>query len=314
MGSTRCTADGAEPIMSWFQSFLEEDIFLLRDYSQLEVRILAQFSQDKLLCSQFNTGEDIHPQVGHEILGWPIEVIKKEEKARVIAKGIHFGIIYGSKPKAIWKKCLRYGIKVSLQEITDAYNRYFKRYRGVKEWIEYAIGYTERCHHSLPTLFGRSRPVRVDDPGNHESHWANVAVNTPIQGTAGDFALYCLALIRRNPNYYTLLRHSMRNEIHDSLVATVILQVLHEADEKFQYLMEEHCVTKAHEDFGIKMLVPLLTDAKVGFRFGTMVKFNRNKQDIETVLNAWCEKNAEIETVFHKDPLRFVDLQRGAVS
>lgn len=305
--------------MSWCDKFQEEEIFLLRDYSQLEIRILAQYSQDKLLCQQLNTGKDIHVQVGYEILGWPKEVVEKDGQARVLTKGIHFEIIYNFSGgwEAIWEKVKRKTkgskTKISKSDVEAAYKRYFKRYSGVAEWLHSAVAYTTKHEKSLPTLYGQTRPIYID--ADYPAHGENQAVNTPIQGSAGAVALHCLALIRRNPKGYALLRYAMRNEIHDSLVSVNRLCELYEANKVFKYLMEVHCVEKAQDEFGIKYLIPLVTDAKVGFRFGTMVKFDPQKQkSLEEVLNAWCEKNESTEKDFYKDPMRFVDLQRGVIS
>lgn len=299
--------------MNWYSPFLNEEIFLIRDYAQLEIRILAQFSKDKLLCQQLNSGQDIHVQVGQEILGWSAERVKKEKKARVIAKQIHFGIVYGLQPRGILARVRRAGVKAKLSEMEDAHERYFNRYKGVAEFIEYCTAYTEQHGMSIPTLYGMQRPIRVGDREAGHAFWGNVAVNTPIQGSAAHIALLALALVKRNPQRYALLRHAFRNEVHDSLVATPKICDLAEADGKFQYLMEQHVVEESKRLFGVKFLIPLVSEPSVGFRYGVNVDYDR-KKPLDVMLDEWCKKNREIEVAFRNDPLHFVDAQRGAPS
>ena len=75
--------------------------------------------------------------------------------------------------------------------------------------------------------------------------------------------------------------------------------------------MEKRTVEELEKRFKVKMLVPIATDAEVGFRLGSMVKYDRVKQNLEQVVDMWCVENAKVDAVFEKDPLRFVELQRG---
>jgi|SRR5579859_1288562 len=297
--------------MSWLSPYLNEEVFLVRDASQFEIRMLAQLSGDKLLCAQLNSGEDIHPQVAHTVFGWSLER-SKEEKPRVIAKQLHFGIIFGLQPPAIYRKCRRLKVKTTLEEVRTAHGNYFNKYTGVKEFREYCIEYARENGRTIPNIFGMSRELYISNE-REEGHafWANQAVNTPVQGSAAQFLLLCLAIIKERSEKYALLRNNMRNEIHDSLVVTPKLKELVVADRLLEEVMERECVEEAAKRFGIKMKVPLASEAKIGFRFGTMVKYDRKKQNLETIVDSWCAQNVKVEKYFVEDPLRFVDLQRG---
>lgn len=292
----------------WYDPYLDERIFLARDCSQMEIRILAQYSQDKLLVSQLNSGMDIHSQVGHTIYGWPIEKILTDKKTRTIVKQLHFGIVYGLKPPGILETCLALGIKVTLPEIEKAYKEYFRRYKGVKEWIASQIEYV-REHGEVHTLFGRHREIRVDDDREEGgAYWANQAINTPIQGSASDFLLLALALMWEQQPKYNQLMETMSDEIHDAVVVAPKLKHLYRADAMLQNLLEHDVVEEAEKRFGVKMVVPIVTEATVGFRFGVMVDYKRDKSDLSTILHTWIKKNAALEATFASNPLKGVRL------
>lgn len=302
--------------MSWLTPYLDEEIFLGRDGSQMEIRMLAQQSQDKLLCQQLNTGEDIHPQVAHSVFGWSIERVKKEKKARVIAKQLHFGIIFGLKDEGIFVTCKRLGIKTTVEEIREKREAYFRKYKGVAEFIEYCIDYAEKHERTIPNLFGMSRDLNVTDQRGQGSYWKNQAVNTPIQGSAAQFLIYILAIIKRRHPEYNLLRRKLRDEVHDAFYATPKLRYLRKTDIQLQNLMETVAVRQLREDFGVKMLVPLKSEAVVGFRFGTLIDYESGDvhlrdAPLEKVVELWVEKNQKVEKELRSNPLKFIDLQRG---
>ena len=68
-------------------------VFLAADYSQIEVRMLAEISKDPLLIKMFRSGEDVHCLVGHEVTGWPVERIAKDKNARRFVKVCHFALV-----------------------------------------------------------------------------------------------------------------------------------------------------------------------------------------------------------------------------
>lgn len=297
--------------MNWYDDFLEEEIFLARDASQFEIRMLAQYSKDRLLVKQLNAKEDIHSQVGHTIYGWSIDKIKKDKKTRTIVKQLHFGIIYGLQPKGIYETCLRLGLKVEQDEIEEAYNHYFAKYTGVADWIEEAIEYARRTSYTMPTLFGRTRPLVIDDSGDRQgAYWANIARNSPLQGSAVDFILLAMAIAWERREQYRLIVDTARMEVHDSFICTPKLKELDETDGLLQGLMEEEVIKEAAFRFGVEMVVPLLSEASAGFRLGSMVEYDRLKP-LDDLLAAWVIRDLEIKAEFEKDPLRFVERSRG---
>lgn len=310
---------------NWYAPFLNEPIFLGRDGSQMEIRMLGQYSKDKLLCRQLNSGEDIHSQVGNTIYGWPVEKIKKDKRVRTVVKGLHFGIIFGLKPAGIVEDCLRQGVKPMsyyegmpldemriemLVEIEEAYAAYFTKYVGVAQWRDEAIEYARKHRKTMPTLFGRERELVIDDSGESKgAFWANQAVNTPIQGSASDFLVLALAIAWEHPEEYKLVLDTAELEIHDSFVCAPLLRQLAAADAQLEHLMGTAVVEEAKKKFGVDMLVPLVSEASAGFRFGSMVDYDR-KKPLSEMLDAWVKKDEEIEKAFVKNPLQFVDVSR----
>ena len=218
---------------AWLAPYLDEEIFLSRDGQQMEIRMLAQLSQDKLLCKQLNSGEDIHPQVAHEVFGWSLEKAKQDKKARTIAKQLHFGIIFGLQVQGIYEQCSGLGIKTTFQEVKNARDAYFEKYTGVKEFIEYCIEYARENGHTIPNLFGMTRELYISDNREGGAYWANQAVNTPVQGSAAQVLLLVLAIIKQDPTF-ALVRKKLRNEIHDSLVCAPKLRDLAITDKMLQ--------------------------------------------------------------------------------
>ena len=121
------------------------------DYSQIELRLMAHFSQDPLLLDAYRTGKDIHTLTAAEVFGVDPETMDKETRAR--AKAVNFGIVYGISP---------FGLAAQLgidQKVAKEYiERYFERYRGVRQFIEQTLE-TVRRDQAVRTAFGRVRPI-----------------------------------------------------------------------------------------------------------------------------------------------------------
>lgn len=303
--------------MAWYSPFLKERIFLARDLSQAEIRILAQFSLDKLLIQQLCSGEDIHALVAQAILGWAFEKVKKDKKARTIAKQIHFGIVYGLQPKQIYARCKALGIDVTLSEIEDAHKKYFRTYKGVRDWREATIEQVRETG-QVSTLFGHVRQLRVlgaesgyDDFDKRGAYWGNQSINSPIQGSAAEYLILAVALIDEHKDRYQILLDSICNEIHDRLDFTPRLRDLEETDEVLQSLLEKDCVKECEARFGVKMLVPFKSEASAGFRWGTLVDYDRESQSLGQLLASWVEKNDKITESFKKDPLSFSSVTKS---
>ncbi|QMV19214.1 DNA polymerase I [Granulicella sp. 5B5] len=205
------------------------NLLMSADYSQIELRLMAHFSQDPLLLDAYRTGKDIHTLTASEVFGIPVAELDKETRAR--AKAVNFGIVYGISP---------FGLAAQLnidQKTAKAYiERYFERYAGVAHFIETTLEQVRRDQF-VKTAFGRIRPI--PDIGsrnpNQRGFAERTAINTPLQGTAAD--LIKLAMLRidaamRQRN----LKSQMTLQVHDELLFDVLPS---EAEEMQQLVKTE---------------------------------------------------------------------------
>ena len=165
---------------------------LSADYSQIELRLLAHFSDDPLLVRAYRKDEDIHTLTASEVFGVPAETMDKETRGR--AKAVNFGIVYGISA---------FGLAAQLgipQAEARAYiERYFARYEGVQAFIEKTLAETRR-EGACGRCLGGVRPIPdIESRNPNQRGFAErTAVNTPLQGTAADLIkLAMIALDRK---------------------------------------------------------------------------------------------------------------------
>jgi DNA polymerase-1 len=163
-------------------------ILLSADYSQIELRIMAHFSEDPVLIDAFRNGEDIHARTAQEVFG--VGPLAQTAEHRRAAKAINFGIIYGLSPFGLAQQ-----LDIEQKEAAKFINAYFTRYRGVKEYLDKILAETRKTS-VAKTLFGRIRPIpEINSPQMQLRNFAErTALNSPLQGTAAD--LIKLAMIR----------------------------------------------------------------------------------------------------------------------
>jgi len=194
------------------EAFIPEDGFLLlsADYSQIELRLLAHFSEDDSLVSAFLAGSDIHNRTAAEIFGVSEDLVTPEMRRR--SKTINFGIIYGISPFGLSKQL---GIS---NTIAKSYiNEYFKRYRRVKSYTEASIREAERQGYAV-TLLGRRRPIPELKSKDRTTRGIGerTAINTPIQGSAAD--IIKIAMIKIQERLSRDYRSRMILQVHDELL------------------------------------------------------------------------------------------------
>ncbi|HUY81929.1 MAG TPA: DNA polymerase I [Acidobacteriaceae bacterium] len=217
------------------------------DYSQIELRLMAHFSADPLLTKAYKTGQDIHTLTASEVFGVPAEHMSKETRSR--AKAVNFGIVYGISPFGLAQQL---GIEQS--EARLYIEKYFERYKGVREFIDRLLEETRRDQR-VRTMFGRVRPIPdiQSRNANQRGFAERTAVNTPLQGTAAD--LIKLAMIRIEAALETQkLKARMTLQVHDELVFDVPEAEVDAVQELVRHEME-HVV---------ELSVPLVADVGVG--------------------------------------------------
>jgi DNA polymerase I len=191
------------------QAFVPEDGFILlsADYSQIELRILAHFSEDDSLVSAFLAEGDIHRRTAAEIIGVSEDLVSPE--MRRLAKIINFGIVYGIGPSGLARQ-----IGTSNTIAKSYIDEYFKRYRGVKAYMERSLREAERQGYAV-TILGRRRPIPELKHRATRKFGERAAINTPIQGSAADIIKIAMLRIHEQLDG---LKSRMILQVHDELL------------------------------------------------------------------------------------------------
>src|SRR6266496_1096361 len=189
-------------------------LLLIADYSQVELRLLAHFSDDPAFVAAFQRGGDIHRQTAAVIFGVPESSVTGEMRSR--AKTINFATIYGQGAMALSRQ-----LGITLEEAKTFIKHYFERFAGVRAWLDKTVD-EARQRGFVETLVGRRRyiPELRDRNFSIRSFGERTATNSPLQGSAAD--LIKIAMIRIHAALKAgNLRTKMLLQVHDELVFEV---------------------------------------------------------------------------------------------
>jgi DNA polymerase I len=223
------------------------NLLISADYSQIELRLMAHFSEDPLLVRAFAEGQDIHTLTASEVFGIAPEAMDKQTRDR--AKAVNFGIVYGISP---------FGLAQQLnieQNVARLYiETYFARYSGVRSYIDRLLEET-RKEQLVRTLFGRVRPIpdMQSRNANLRGFAERTAVNTPLQGTAADLIKIAMIRIDRRLREEKL-ETRMTLQVHDELLFDVPEREVEQVKAFVRHEMESV----------IQLKVPILVDCGVG--------------------------------------------------
>lgn len=194
--------------------------FICADYSQIEIRVATEMSQDEFLLKAYNENLDIHTLTASEVFEKKYSEVTHEQRS--IAKSINFGLIYGKTP---------FGLSASLTEITgnvhsvdqaqEIMERYFERFKGVKTCLDDLIEFADTNGYSQ-TIFGRRRPIPQLASTNLMERQAGkrLAMNSPIQGSAAD--IIKMAMVACDKEISTReLKSKLILQVHDELLFEV---------------------------------------------------------------------------------------------
>ncbi len=221
--------------------------FVVADYSQIELRLMAHLSGDPAFVEAFRSGGDIHRQTAAIIFGVPLADVDSEMRAR--AKTINFGTIYGQGPFALARM-----LGITQEEAKQFIGDYFSRFSGVRAFLDRQVelareqGYVE-------TLFGRRRyiPEIRDKNFNLRAFAERTAQNTPLQGSAADLIKRAMVSIHAALPAAGL-QSRMLLQVHDELVVEAPAD---EADATAK-LVREHMIGAA------ELTVPLVVGIGIG--------------------------------------------------
>ena len=219
-----------------------EHKLIIADYSQIELRVLAEITQDERMLDAFRKGEDLHRLTASVITGIPLEQVASKE--RQAAKAVNFGLIYGMGAEGLRNHAYRkYGVSMTLEDSSKFRQRYFNFYEGVDEWQRRtAQGNIKETR----TILGRRRA------------WSDIPkvtelLNSPIQGTAADIIKEALVMLMKeiDDDYCKLV-----GCIHDEIIL-----------ETPECMAEQAAIvlTRAMEHAGSKYLmsIPVLVDVRI---------------------------------------------------
>ena len=222
-------------------------MFLSADYSQIELRLMAHFSQDPHLVEAFRSGQDIHAATAAKIFNVPIDEVTKDQRRQ--AKTANFGIIYGISAFGLAQQ-----LDCSRSEAKALIDGYFAAFPGVIDYIERQKELARQQGYAI-TLFGRKRylPDILSHNATVRSFAERNAVNSPIQGTAADIIKMAMVTIHRRLKEEGL-KAQMIMQVHDELNFNVPLDEVEQVRE----------IVVSEMQNVVHLTVPLIADCGVG--------------------------------------------------
>lgn len=217
------------------------------DYSQIELRLIAEISDETNMIQAFQNGEDIHASTASKLFGIPLEEVTKTQRSQ--AKTVNFGIVYGQSAFALAEQT-----GLSRSEAKQMIDAYYETYPKLKEWM------TEQVHKArkigyVETVLGRKRHLKDINSNNFvvRGHAERNAVNAPIQGSAADIIKIAMINIDRKLEEENL-ETKMLLQVHDELLFESPVEEVPTATELIRIQMESAFETK----------VPLVVEVGVG--------------------------------------------------
>jgi DNA polymerase-1 len=233
------------------KAFIPRDadhVLLAADYSQIELRLIAEISQDKAMLEAFQQGLDIHTATAAGVYGVPLSEVTSSQRRN--AKTVNFSIIYGAGATNLSRQL---GIKRT--EATELIENYFKQYQGLQRYMHETVEFAQKNGY-VTTLVGRKRGLRDINSRNSlaRSNAERMAINTPIQGSAADMIKMAMISIQAALEKENL-RSKMILQVHDELVFDVYKPEL----DKVKALVKDLMINALP-----KLNVPILVEIGVG--------------------------------------------------
>ncbi len=196
-------------------------ILLAADYSQIELRLIAEMSKDEAMMEAFINGNDFHRATASKVFGVPYDEVTPDQ--RRTAKTVNFSITYGAGALNLSRQ-----LDITRKEASEIIKEYFKQFPGLKKYMDDTVAFAREKGY-VKTLLGRRRNLRDINSRNGmmRSNAERMAVNTPIQGTAADMIKIAMVNIFREFNDKKL-KTKMIMQVHDELVFDVYRPELEE--------------------------------------------------------------------------------------
>ncbi|MFD1629977.1 DNA polymerase I [Pseudopedobacter beijingensis] len=194
----------------------ERHILLSADYSQIELRIIAEISKDENMLDAFSKGLDIHTATAAKVYGLDIKEVTSDQRRN--AKAVNFGIIYGQSAFG-----LSQNLGIPRKEAAEIIENYFEQYKGIKDYMSDTMNFA-RENGYVETIMGRRRYLRDINSANAtvRGFAERNAINAPIQGSAADMIKIAMLNIHKDMTAKKL-QSKMTMQVHDELVFDVLI-------------------------------------------------------------------------------------------
>jgi DNA polymerase-1 len=206
--------EAGREIRKAFEPRDEDHILLAADYSQIELRLIAEISGDEAMMDAFIQGNDFHRATAAKVYETPYDEVTANQRRN--AKTVNFSITYGAGATNLSKQL---GIK--RKEATELIENYFNQFKGLKRYMDETKEFA-RENGYVKTMLGRRRNLRDINSKNGltRSNAERMAINTPIQGTAADMIKIAMINIHKEMKNQNL-KSKMILQVHDELVFDV---------------------------------------------------------------------------------------------
>ncbi|WP_439648960.1 DNA polymerase I [Desertivirga xinjiangensis] len=228
----------------------EGHVLLSADYSQIELRLIAEISKDEAMMDAFLKGLDIHTATAANVYGIPLDEV--DSTMRRNAKAVNFGIIYGQSAFG-----LSQSLGIPRKEASEIIEEYFRKYSGIKTYMSDTMNFA-RENGYVQTLMGRRRYLRDINSANAtvRGFAERNAINAPIQGSAADMIKIAMINIHRDFRDQNLIS-KMTMQVHDELVFDVIESEIDQVKEIVQARMKN----------AIKTEIPIVVEVGQGINW-----------------------------------------------
>nr|WP_276904413.1 DNA polymerase I [Pedobacter kyonggii] len=225
----------------------ENHILLSADYSQIELRIIAEISKEENMLDAFNKGIDIHTATAAKVYGVSIEEVDGTQRRN--AKAVNFGIIYGQSAFG-----LSQNLGIPRKEAAEIIEQYFAQYPGIKRYMSDTMNFA-RENGFVETIMGRRRYLRDINSANQtvRGFAERNAINAPIQGSAADMIKIAMINIHKEMKAQNL-QSTMTMQVHDELV----FDVLRSEKEAMKAIIQDKMAN------AIKLTVPIVVEIGEG--------------------------------------------------
>jgi DNA polymerase I len=224
----------------------DEYVFLDADYSQIELRVLADMANDETLINAFKEGQDIHRLTASQVFNIPFDEVTSQQRSN--AKAVNFGIVYG-----IGAFSLGQDLGISRKEAEQYIESYFEKYPNIRVYMDKTIE-NARANGYVSTIFGRRRAMPELNASNfvQRSFGERVAMNMPIQGSAADIIKIAMVKVH-NEIKKRGLKSRLILQVHDELLIETHINEIEEVSALLKDNMENAVSLKVPMEAEVKM-------------------------------------------------------------